>query len=86
MFRPILRRVVADAPRRLTSLALVLALSGGFASPAVSQTEPLPSIADKTAGTEAMEGFFDLYWDEATGTIYWEIAELDTELDRKSVV
>ena len=26
-----------------------------------------------------MEGFFNLYWDDDTGSLYWEIAQLDTE-------
>ena len=26
-----------------------------------------------------MEGFFDLYWDNANGLLFWEISELDTE-------
>ena len=26
-----------------------------------------------------MEGFFNLDWDDETGSLYWEIAELDTE-------
>ena len=26
-----------------------------------------------------MEGFFNLYWHDDTGSLYWEIAELDTE-------
>ena len=38
-----------------------------------------PSISDKTAGMEHLEGFFDIYWDDATGKLYWEIDKLDTE-------
>ena len=26
-----------------------------------------------------MEGFFNLYWGDDAGPLYWEIAELDTE-------
>ena len=26
-----------------------------------------------------MEGFFNLYWDDDSGSLYWEIAQLDTE-------
>jgi hypothetical protein len=26
-----------------------------------------------------MEGFFNLYWDNTTGSLFWEISELDTE-------
>ena len=57
-------------------------LAGGLLlAPALSaaQAQPLPSIADATAGTTAMEGFFTLYWDDAEGRLYWEIDELETE-------
>ena len=39
----------------------------------------LSSIAEKTAGMERLEGFFDLYWDESTGKMYWEIDSFDRE-------
>ena len=44
-----------------------------------AQTQAPPSIADTTAGMTAMEGFFNLYWDESSGKLYWEIDALDTE-------
>lgn len=37
------------------------------------------SIAEKTAGMKRLEGFFDLYWDESTGKLYWEIDSFDRE-------
>lgn len=58
--------------RQLASLALFL-----FAATLHAQT--LPTIADKVANTEALEGYFNLYWDEANGKMYWEIDKLDTE-------
>lgn len=58
----------------VTALALVLSA----ASP-VSARQSLPGIAERTAGMERMEGFFDLYWDESTGSLFWEIDQLDTE-------
>jgi len=73
------RRAAADLSRVLTVLALGAMASAGIATPAFSQTDPLPSIEEKTAGTDVMEGFFNLYWDDSTGALYWEIAELDTE-------
>ncbi len=39
----------------------------------------LPTIEEKTKGMEALPGFFDLYWDDSTGSLFWEIEELDTE-------
>lgn len=57
-------------------LALVSALSDAEAQ---NTGEGLPTIEAKTDGMQAIEGFFNLYWDEDTGTMYWEIPELDTE-------
>ena len=50
-----------------------LLLSGALASVEARQ---LPSIADHTAGMNKMEGFFNLYWDDSTGKMYWEIDKL----------
>jgi hypothetical protein len=47
-----------------------------------SQEKPAdqpPSIAEKTRGMTHLDGFFDLYWDETTGTLYWEIDKWNTE-------
>jgi len=40
----------------------------------------LPSIADKTNGFEKLDGFFPLYWDASSGTLWMEIPALDTEV------
>jgi hypothetical protein len=40
----------------------------------------LSSIADKTAGMERIDGYFPLYWDAASGTLWLEIPRLDTEV------
>ena len=73
------RRAAAVLPRLLTVLAVSAMASASITAPAFSQTDTLPSIEEKTTGTDAMEGFFNLYWDDGSGTLYWEIAELDTE-------
>lgn len=44
-----------------------------------TQAQSLPTIEETVAGKQAMAGYFDLYWDEATGKMYWEIDQLDTE-------
>jgi hypothetical protein len=41
--------------------------------------EPL-SIEAKTQGMERIDGFFPLYWDEAKGQLWMEIARFDTEV------
>lgn len=54
--------------------SLVLPL---LASEAHAQT--LPSISETVSDAKAMEGYFNLYWNESTGKLYWEIDKLDTE-------
>ena len=50
-----------------------------FALLANAEEEETPSIADKTAGMERLDGFFNVYWDENTGKLYWEIDKFDEE-------
>lgn len=45
----------------------------------LSQAQTLPSIEEKVSGATLMEGYFNLYWDESAGKLYWEIDKLDTE-------
>ncbi len=40
---------------------------------AAQDQDPLPGIEEKTRGTTVMEGFFNLYWDEGRGVLYWEL-------------
>jgi len=62
----------------LACWALVLALV--LASAALGGDTPTPSIADKTAGLEKWEGYFNLYWDAKQGKLWLEIDKWDTEL------
>lgn len=72
-------------PLRLPAFASVIAALAVFglatvlAPTDVTAQEPIPTIESHTEGMERMEGFFDLYWDDDTGHLFWEIAELDTE-------
>ncbi|HSG08127.1 MAG TPA: zinc-dependent metalloprotease [Longimicrobiales bacterium] len=78
MSRTTLQRAAAPlrfAPVLVLSLASLCALPGAV----TAQGTPLPSIAEKTSGTQKMEGLFNLYWQENTGTMFWEIGDLDTE-------
>jgi len=45
-----------------------------------SRQKPLPSIADRTDGFRRIDGFFPLYWDEAAGTLYLQIPQLDQDV------
>ena len=50
-----------------------------FLCPTLIQAQELPLIADTVAGASKMEGYFNLYWDDSSGKMYWEIDKLDTE-------
>ncbi len=56
----------------LSSSAQVLALQGG-------DTNGLPTIEEKTREMTHLSGFFDLYWDEGEGKLFWEIDAWGTE-------
>jgi len=64
------RRAISIRP--VLALALLLLTS-------IVHAQSLPSIADKVANTTRMDGYFNLFWDEANGKMYWEIDKLDTE-------
>ena len=59
-------------PQAILSLAMLGAF-GPHGTPPASAQESLPSISEKTRGTTAMEGFFNLHWDEGEGILYWEL-------------
>lgn len=44
-----------------------------------TQAQAQPSIEEAVNGFSPMEGYFNLYWDEAEGKLYWEIDKLDSE-------
>jgi len=73
-------RTAARVLRLTAPQALILAACTGLASsPALAQENPLPSIEEKTQGSERMEGFFNLFWQASSGSLYWEIDELGSE-------
>ena len=76
------RRIVSASP--LLAALLLAGCAAGGAAPATTtpraQGGALPSIASKTAGLVAMDGFVPLYWDEAEGKLWLEVPALDTEL------
>src|SRR5438128_11613761 len=49
---------------------------GGAAQPAGGRT---PSIEERVAGMQKLDGYFPLYWDERSGNLYIEIPRFDTE-------
>ena len=62
-------------PLRLGLCLLAVALLG---VPALAQDAP-PTIEEKTAGMTAISGFVPLYWDERTGHLFAEFAEMEEE-------
>jgi Met-zincin/Domain of unknown function (DUF5117) len=41
---------------------------------------PIPSVEARTAGMQKIDGFFPLYWDERSGSMFVEIPKLDTDI------
>ncbi len=70
----LLRRILL--PLLLSAPALLAQGRGGGGQQAAG---PIPSIEQRTAGMRKIEGYFPLYWDERSGSLYLEIPHLDTE-------
>jgi len=51
---------------------------GGAGQPAAGGR--IPSIDERTTGMQKMDGFFPLYWEERTGSLFIEIPRLDTDV------
>src|SRR5262249_55564168 len=77
------RRLAYNVPMFKTSLVFLLlttALSaqqpggGRGAGAAPGRT---PTIEERTAGMQKLDGFFPIYWDERTGSLWLEIPRFD---------
>jgi len=66
----------------LCALILLCGSTTVFAQPATQRPAPgrLPSIEEKTAGFQKLDGYFPLYWDGAAGTLWLEIPSFNTEV------
>ena len=71
-------RAVATAVVLLISSASIAVAQGQ--NPQAGRPRPLPSIADRTDGMQKLDGFFPLYWEEASGTLFLEIPRLNQEV------
>jgi Met-zincin/Domain of unknown function (DUF5117) len=68
-------------PVLIVSLSMLLATPPRVAAQnRGAQTGSIPSIEEKTAGMRKLDGFFPLFWDEASGKLWLEIARFDTEV------
>jgi hypothetical protein len=51
---------------------------GGGGQPAAGGGRP-PAIDERTSGMQKFEGYFPIYWEERTGSLFLEIPKLETE-------
>ena len=66
----------------VVALVIAICATPSFAqrSDGVGTIGPLPSISEKTAGMERMDGMLPLYWDADLGQLWMEVPRLDTEM------
>ena len=70
-----MKRIVLIGSMLVAVLAVTLqAQQGQGQRPAA-----IPSIDDRTSGMKKIDGYFPLYWDERTGSMFLEIPRLDTD-------
>src|SRR5687768_17735086 len=62
-----------------TLLLAAPALDARQATPAQQRPAAVQSVDDRTSGMKKLDGYFPLYWDERTGSMFLEISRLDTE-------
>jgi Met-zincin/Domain of unknown function (DUF5117) len=65
----------------LVAFALTLAAQqpGGRGGAGAAAGGRVPSIEERTTGMQKLDGFFPLYWDERTGTLWLEVARFDSD-------
>src|SRR5262249_23747996 len=54
--------------------------SGGGQQRATAPGGRTPTIEERTAGLSKLDGFFPMYWDERSGTVWLEIPRFDAEV------
>src|SRR5262249_15997780 len=52
---------------------------GGGGGEAPAGGGPGPPVDERTSGMQKLDGYFPLYWDERSGSLFLEIPRLDTE-------
>ena len=53
--------------------------AGGRGGGAQSAAGRVPPIEERTSGMQKLDGYFPIYWDERTGSLFLELPRLDTE-------
>ncbi len=82
MSRTSLARRPAGAVSALLIALSLLPPAGELSAQArgTAAATPPPSIEDKTASMEKIDGFMPLFWEEATGKLWLEISRWDTDI------
>ncbi len=62
-----------------TAMMLTLRAGAEDTPPKSTDAKPLPTITQRTAGTQAMPGFFPCAWDAKEGKLWLEIGRFDTD-------
>src|ERR1035441_10550431 len=52
---------------------------GGRGGAGAAAAGPPPTVESRTTGMRKIDGYFPLYWDERTGSLFLEIPRFDTE-------
>jgi hypothetical protein len=63
-----------------TSLHAQQAGGGRGAGAGQAAGGPIPAIDARTSGMQKIDGFYPLYWEERTGSLFVEIPKLDTQI------
>ena len=78
-----MRRITSIVTAILISFMAAIALHAqaqGQGQAGAQRARPLPSIAERTEGYQKLDGFYPLYFDDASGTLYLEIPRLNQEV------
>jgi hypothetical protein len=68
--------------KRRMGMVVALLMTVLIVSPQAQQNQrpqPPPSIDDRTNGMKKLDGYFPLYWDERTGSMFLEISRWDSD-------
>lgn len=63
----------------IVALTIVTVLPVYLQAQQQQRPAPIPSIDDRASGMTKIDGYFPLYWDERTGSMFLEIPRLDTD-------
>src|SRR5215475_2378832 len=61
------------------AVSLLPAQQGGRGGGGAAAPARIPSIEERTAGMQRLDGYFPLYWDERAGSLFLEIPRFDTD-------